>query len=46
MKIKNMDLRNRFVRSATYDQGADRKGHVIERQTKLFSELAGGGGDD
>jgi len=43
MKIKNMELRNRFVRSATYDQCADRKGHVTERQTKLFSALAEGG---
>jgi hypothetical protein len=33
-------LRNRFVRSATYDQCTDRKGHVTERQTKLFSKLA------
>jgi 2,4-dienoyl-CoA reductase-like NADH-dependent reductase (Old Yellow Enzyme family) len=41
--LKNMELRNRFVRSATYDQCADRKGHVTERQTKLFSELAEGG---
>lgn len=43
VKIKNMELRNRFVRSATYDQCADRKGHPTERQTELFSELAEGG---
>jgi 2,4-dienoyl-CoA reductase-like NADH-dependent reductase (Old Yellow Enzyme family) len=43
MTIKNMELRNRFVRSATYDQCADNNGHVTERQIKLFSELADGG---
>jgi 2,4-dienoyl-CoA reductase-like NADH-dependent reductase (Old Yellow Enzyme family) len=41
--IKNMRLRNRFVRSATYDGYADRAGHVSEKQIRLFSELAGGG---
>jgi 2,4-dienoyl-CoA reductase-like NADH-dependent reductase (Old Yellow Enzyme family) len=41
--IKNMELRNRFVRSATYDQCADKNGHVTERQIRLFSELADGG---
>ncbi|MEJ2725642.1 MAG: hypothetical protein P8175_13560 [Deltaproteobacteria bacterium] len=41
--IKNMELRNRFVRSATYDQCADKNGHVTKRQIRLFSELADGG---
>jgi 2,4-dienoyl-CoA reductase-like NADH-dependent reductase (Old Yellow Enzyme family) len=43
MKIKNMALPNRFVRSATYDGGADRSGHVSEQQIKIFSKLADGG---
>jgi 2,4-dienoyl-CoA reductase-like NADH-dependent reductase (Old Yellow Enzyme family) len=43
MKIKNMELRNRFVRSATCDGCADTNGHVTDRQVKLFTELAQGG---
>jgi len=43
MKIRNMELRNRFVRSATYDGCADRSGDVSEKQIKIFSELAAGG---
>ncbi|MFC1816446.1 NADH:flavin oxidoreductase [Thermodesulfobacteriota bacterium] len=43
MRIKNMELRNRFVRSATYDGCADRNGHVSEKQIRLYEELAGGG---
>jgi len=43
MAIKNMELRNRFVRSATYDQCADKNGHITDRQIRLFSELADGG---
>ena len=42
-KIKNMELRNRFVRSATYDGCADRNGHVTERQMSLYTTLAEGG---
>jgi len=41
-KIKNMDLRNRFVRSATYDGFAD-KGSVTEKQMSLYTTLAEGG---
>jgi 2,4-dienoyl-CoA reductase-like NADH-dependent reductase (Old Yellow Enzyme family) len=41
--IKNMQLRNRFVRSATYDGCAERPGRVSERQIKLFEDLAHGG---
>jgi 2,4-dienoyl-CoA reductase-like NADH-dependent reductase (Old Yellow Enzyme family) len=41
-KIKNMDLRNRFVRSATYDGCADR-GSVTEKQISLYTTLAEGG---
>jgi len=41
-EIKNMELRNRFVRSATYDGCAD-KGYVTEKQMNLFTTLAEGG---
>jgi 2,4-dienoyl-CoA reductase-like NADH-dependent reductase (Old Yellow Enzyme family) len=40
--IGNMTLRNRFVRSATYDGCAD-DGHVTENQINLYSMLAKGG---
>jgi 2,4-dienoyl-CoA reductase-like NADH-dependent reductase (Old Yellow Enzyme family) len=40
--IMNMSLRNRFVRSATYDGCAD-DGYVTENQTNLYSMLAKGG---
>lgn len=43
VQIKKMRLRNRFVRSATYDGCADRTGRVSEKQIKIFSELAEGG---
>ncbi|MFC1824729.1 NADH:flavin oxidoreductase [Thermodesulfobacteriota bacterium] len=42
-KIKNMDLKNRFVRSATGDGGADDEGHVSEEQVELYRNLAEGG---
>jgi 2,4-dienoyl-CoA reductase-like NADH-dependent reductase (Old Yellow Enzyme family) len=41
--IRGMRLRNRFVRSATYDGCADRHGYVSEKQITLFSDLAQGG---
>lgn len=41
-KIKNMELRNRFVRSATYDGCAD-KNYVTEKQISLYKTLAEGG---
>ena len=43
VKIKNMELQNRFVRSATFDGSAGRAGQVSERQIKIFNELARGG---
>lgn len=43
MKIGNLRLRNRFVRSATYDGCADKSGHVTEKQIHLYEELAKGG---
>ncbi len=43
ISIKNMALRNRFVRSATYDGCSDRNGQVTDKQIKLFTDLADGG---
>ncbi|MGD9322074.1 MAG: NADH:flavin oxidoreductase, partial [Desulfobacteraceae bacterium] len=42
-KIKGVEVRNRFIRSATYDGCADKHGYVSEKQIALFSELAQGG---
>ena len=39
----NLILRNRFVRSATYDGCAERSGRVSDEQIRLFSDLAAGG---
>jgi len=44
-RIKNLTLRNRFVRSATYDGCSDRNGGVTEKQIKLFTDLADGAQD-
>ncbi len=41
-KIKNMDLRNRFVRSATYEGCAD-DGYVTDKQLNLYATLSEGG---
>lgn len=43
VSIKNIAIRNRFVRSATYDGFAESNGHVSDEQMKLFSDLADGG---
>ena len=43
MKIGRLRLRNRFVRSATYDGCADKAGHVTEKQIDLYEGLAKGG---
>lgn len=43
IKIRSMDLRNRFIRSATYDGFADKNGYVTEDQIGLYSMLAEGG---
>jgi len=44
-KIKNNHLRDRFVRSATYDGCADKNGHVTEKQMDLYTALAESGFD-
>lgn len=41
--IGKLTLRNRFVRSATYDGSAERDGRVSHNQVRLFSDLAEGG---
>jgi 2,4-dienoyl-CoA reductase-like NADH-dependent reductase (Old Yellow Enzyme family) len=41
-RIKNMELRNRFVRSATYD-GCAEDGFVTDKQLNLYSTLSEGG---
>jgi 2,4-dienoyl-CoA reductase-like NADH-dependent reductase (Old Yellow Enzyme family) len=38
--IKNLEIRNRFVRSATYEGIADKNGSVSKRQMSLYQELA------
>ncbi len=42
-RIKDLELRNRIVRSATYDGCSERTGQVSEKQIGLFSKLADGG---
>lgn len=41
--IKNLGLRNRFVRSATNCGGADQNGYVTEKHLGLYAGLAQGG---
>lgn len=43
VSVTNMTLRNRFVRSATYDGMSDASGRVTANQVKLISDLAAGG---
>jgi 2,4-dienoyl-CoA reductase-like NADH-dependent reductase (Old Yellow Enzyme family) len=41
-KIGKMELRNRFVRSATWDDTADSSGAVTEKSVAIYSRLAKG----
>jgi 2,4-dienoyl-CoA reductase-like NADH-dependent reductase (Old Yellow Enzyme family) len=41
--IHGMTLKNRFVRSATYDGMCQRNGHVSPEQIRLYEKLATGG---
>lgn len=43
IKIRNMEVPNRFVRSATYDAAGERNGCVSDQQMKLNIDLAEGG---
>ncbi|MCF8128192.1 MAG: NADH:flavin oxidoreductase [Deltaproteobacteria bacterium] len=43
MPLKGIELKNRFVRSATYDGYADQRGHVTDDQIAFFKDLARGG---
>jgi len=42
-KIKNIELRNRFVMSAAADHLSTEKGHVTNLQIARFNQLAEGG---
>jgi 2,4-dienoyl-CoA reductase-like NADH-dependent reductase (Old Yellow Enzyme family) len=42
-QIKNMELKNRFMRSATWDASAEENGSVTERSLKIYRELGQGG---
>ncbi len=41
-QINDLEIPNRFIRSATYDGLADKNGRVSERQMSLYEELARG----
>ena len=43
IKIKNLELPNRFVRSATGDACSNSAGEVTEKHLQLFADLAAGG---
>jgi 2,4-dienoyl-CoA reductase-like NADH-dependent reductase (Old Yellow Enzyme family) len=43
IKIKNMALSNRFVRSATSDHYTEGLGYTSDRKVALYSEIAAGG---
>jgi len=42
-RIGSLELKNRFVRSATWDATADSSGAVTERSLALYRQLGGGG---
>ncbi|MEW6665057.1 MAG: NADH:flavin oxidoreductase [Thermodesulfobacteriota bacterium] len=43
VSIRGLALRNRFVRSATYDGCAERNGQVSQKQLEMYEQLARGG---
>jgi len=43
VNIGGLTLRNRFVRSATYDGCAEKNGHVSQNQVRMYEELVRGG---
>ena len=42
-KIKNMNMKNRFIRGALWDQLADDRGHMTSEIFNIYKELAQGG---
>jgi 2,4-dienoyl-CoA reductase-like NADH-dependent reductase (Old Yellow Enzyme family) len=42
-KISKMELKNRFIRSATWEELADEKGHLTDELMNLYEDLAKGG---
>lgn len=43
IKLGNLELKNRFIRSATYEGLADRFGHILEKQYEIYERLSKGG---
>jgi len=43
MKIGTLEIKNRFVRSATYEGMATEEGHVTDKLVELYKKLAEGG---
>ncbi len=41
--INGLELKNRFIRSATWERMADDKGHMTDRLLKVYQDLADGG---
>ena len=41
--IAGMELKNRFIRSATWERKADEKGHLTDSLIKVYADLADGG---
>ncbi|MDO8671203.1 MAG: NADH:flavin oxidoreductase, partial [Dehalococcoidia bacterium] len=41
--IGKLEIRNRFIRSATQDSSADLRGAATDDSVKIFEELAAGG---
>lgn len=42
-QLAGMKLKNRFVRSATYDGASDKQGHATEKLLHVYENLARGG---
>lgn len=41
--INGLELKNRFIRSATWERMADEKGHLTERLLNVYEKIADGG---
>lgn len=41
--IQNMEIKNRLIRSATWENMADEQGHLTDRLVKVYENLAKGG---